>query len=108
MPAVGEPRGTADAQYLSVLEKNLSWLKKSVNPDFVFYLSGVDILTTDKLGTLSVSQEGCRLRDEIVFQWCRKHDLPAQCSMGGGYSPELRIIVEAHANTFRMAQYLYF
>ena len=101
-------RGTTDAQYLSVLEKNLSWLKKSVNPDFVFYLSGVDILATDKLGTLSVSQEGCRLRDEIVFQWCRKHDLPVQCSMGGGYSPELRTIVEAHANTFRMAQYLYF
>lgn len=101
-------RGTTDEHYLSVLEKNLSWLKKSVNPEFVFYLSGVDILATDKLGTLSVSLEGCRLRDEIVFQWCRKHNLPVQCSMGGGYSPQLRTIVEAHANTFRLAQNLYF
>lgn len=100
--------GTSDEHYLSVLEKNLSWLIKSVHPDFVFYLSGVDILATDKLGTLSVSLEGCRLRDELVFQWCRRHNLPVQCSMGGGYSPELRTIVEAHANTFRLAQNLYF
>jgi acetoin utilization deacetylase AcuC-like enzyme len=100
--------GTADDEYLTGLEKHLSDLKKRVDPDFVFYLSGVDILATDKLGTLAVSPEGCRLRDEMVFQWCREHNLPVQCSMGGGYSPELRAIVEAHANTFRMAQFIFF
>jgi acetoin utilization deacetylase AcuC-like enzyme len=100
--------GTEDEEYLSLLEKHLSRLKKKVDPDFVFYLSGVDILASDKLGTLAVSLEGCRLRDEMVFQWCHKHNLPVQCSMGGGYSPQLRTIVEAHANTFRMAQFTFF
>ncbi|MEJ2584533.1 MAG: histone deacetylase [Robiginitalea sp.] len=100
--------GTSDQEYLKILEKHLSRLKKEVNPDFVFYLSGVDILASDKLGTLSVSLEGCRLRDEMVFHWCRKHNLPVQCSMGGGYSPQLRTIVEAHANTFRLAQFVFF
>ncbi|MDX1333567.1 MAG: histone deacetylase [Robiginitalea sp.] len=100
--------GTGDEEYLTALEKHLSELKKKVAPDFVFYLSGVDILATDKLGTLAVSPEGCRLRDERVFQWCLRHNLPVQCSMGGGYSPQLRTIVEAHANTFRMAQFIFF
>jgi len=30
------------------------------------------------------------------------------CSMGGGYSPDLKIIVDAHANTYRLAQEIYF
>ena len=99
---------TSDEAYLTALDKHLHEIKKNVNPDFVFYLSGVDILETDKLGTLAVSLEGCRRRDEMVFEWCRKHNLPVQCSMGGGYSPQVRTIVEAHANTFRMAQFVFF
>jgi hypothetical protein len=29
-------------------------------------------------------------------------------SMGGGYSPNFRDIIEAHANTYRVAQEIYF
>lgn len=101
-------KGTGDREYLEILQQQLDLLKKEVQPDFVFYLCGVDILDTDKLGTLSVSPEGCRQRDQMVLRWCRDHGIPVQCSMGGGYSPQLRIIVEAHAQTFRQAQDLYF
>ena len=79
-----------------------------VEPDIIFYMSGVDILTTDKLGRLSVSREGCKRRDRYVFDLCRQHQVPVAVSMGGGYSHQLRDIVEAHANTFRMAQEVYF
>ena len=101
-------RGTSDKPYLSKLKEALQFLKDRVNPDFVFYLSGVDILETDKLGTLGLSLEGCRRRDEMVFQWCYKHQIPVQCSMGGGYSPQLRTIVSAHAATYRMADKIFF
>jgi acetoin utilization deacetylase AcuC-like enzyme len=101
-------RGTSDDHYLQLLSEHLVGLKKRVNPDFVFYLSGVDILGTDKLGTLGMSLEGCRLRDEMVFTWCRENRLPVQCSMGGGYSPQLRTIIEAHAATYRQAQHIFF
>ncbi|MDG1571221.1 histone deacetylase [Robiginitalea sp. M366] len=101
-------RGTDDAAYLNILHESLESLWERVQPDFVFYLCGVDILGTDKLGTLGLTPEGCRQRDLGVLQWCRHHGLPVQCSMGGGYSPQLRIIVEAHAQTFRLAQHLYF
>ena len=100
--------GTSDEQYLGLLQNHLAELQTMVNPDFVCYLSGVDILQSDKLGSLGVSLEGCRRRDEMVFQWCHTHGIPVQCSMGGGYSPQLRTIIEAHAATYRVAQHLFF
>ncbi|NNK21477.1 MAG: histone deacetylase, partial [Flavobacteriaceae bacterium] len=69
---------------------------------------GVDVLATDKLGTLSLSPAGCKERDEYVLKKCRDMGIPVQCSMGGGYSKEIKVIVEAHANTFRLAQEFYF
>ena len=77
-------------------------------PDFIFYLCGVDIIATDKLGTLGLSVAGCKERDTFVLETCRQLQIPVQCSMGGGYSPDIKTIVDAHANTFRMAQYIYF
>ncbi|MEH6746151.1 MAG: histone deacetylase [Maribacter arcticus] len=102
------PKGTDDKKYLSILKENLFKLIDTVQPDFIFYLSGVDVLESDKLGTLSLTLDGCKKRDEYVLDTCRKLKIPVQCSMGGGYSEDIRIIVEAHANTFRLAQSLYF
>ena len=73
----------------------------------IFYLSGVDILSSDRLGRLNVTLDGCRLRDEFVFEYCKNRSLPISVSMGGGYSLSLNDIVSAHANTFRVAVSLY-
>ena len=96
--------GTGDKEYLDILEGLLDLLIKEVNPDFIFYLSGVDILASDKLGTLSMSLEGCRKRDRMVLEMCHNLNIPVQCSMGGGYSPDIKVIVKAHAQTFQIAQ----
>ena len=58
-------------------------------PNFIFYLSGVDILTEDKLSKLSVSLAGCKERDRFILKYCEKNKIPIQISMGGGYSPTL-------------------
>ncbi|RDB05424.1 histone deacetylase family protein [Runella aurantiaca] len=102
------PTGTQDAEYLGLLTQTLPSLFEQQNPDFAFYISGVDILGTDKLGNLKVSIEGCRQRDEFVFEQCQAHHIPVVVSMGGGYSPRIADIVEAHCNTFRIAQKMYF
>lgn len=102
------PKGTGDITYLNLLKETLQELLPKVNPDFIFYLSGVDVLESDKLGTLSLSMEGCKTRDEMVLRICKEKDIPVQCSMGGGYSREIKTIVEAHANTFRLAQEIFF
>ena len=102
------PKGTNDETYLSILKKELPQLIENIQPDFIFYLCGVDILESDKLGTLGLTLEGCRKRDEFVLSTCHRLKIPVQCSMGGGYTPDIKIIVNAHANTFRIAQRLYF
>ena len=101
------PDGTNDTAYLSVLKRTLPELLEKVAPDFVFYLSGVDIVATDKLGRLGCSPEGCAKRDRYVLQTLKDANLPVQVSMGGGYSPHIKTIIEAHANTYRIAQELY-
>ncbi len=102
------PTGTQDNEYLAILEETLPQLIKQQKPDFAFYISGVDILNTDKLGHLQVSLAGCWQRDELVFEQCKKHQIPVVVAMGGGYSPRIADIVEAHCNTYRVAQQMYF
>lgn len=97
------PDGTNDAQYLSLLEHSLTRILDNEKPDFAFYLSGVDILSTDKFGKLKVSMEGCKQRDKHVFEQLKQRNIPCCVAMGGGYSPDIRMIVEAHCNTFRAA-----
>jgi len=100
--------GTGDEEYLSILKGTLPGLIDQQKPDFIFYLSGVDILATDKLGKLSLTIEGCRERDRFVLELCKKHQIPVQVSMGGGYSANIKDIVEAHCNTYCLANDLYF
>jgi acetoin utilization deacetylase AcuC-like enzyme len=102
------PDYSDDNFYLSVLDANLKNLLDQVQPDFIFYQSGVDILDTDKLGRLNVSREGCKQRDQLVLKSAKENRIPLVASMGGGYSPDLRDIIEAHANTFRLAQEIFF
>lgn len=94
----------SDDEFIDLLEKTLPKLIDEVKPDFIFYLSGVDVLETDKLGRIGMTINGCKQRDFYVFEQCKLHDIPVQCSMGGGYSKDLKIIIDAHANTFRSAK----
>ncbi len=100
--------GTLDNEYLKIINEYVPKLIEKIKPDFIFYLSGVDILASDKLGKLSCTVDGCKKRDEIVFSHCKKYEIPVQCSMGGGYSPEIKTIIDAHTNTYRVAADLFF
>jgi len=105
---IGLPDGIDDKPYLQILAEYLPALIELVEPDIVFYLSGVDVLLSDKLGRLGLSIEGCKQRDRYVFETCQKYNIPVSVSMGGGYSERLAYIVDAHANTYRLAQELFF
>lgn len=102
------PDKTEDTLYLHTLKETLPRLIDEVQPDLVFYLSGVDVLESDRLGRISLTQQGCKERDRFVFKTCKQHGLPVAVSMGGGYSPRIAAIVEAHANTYRTAIEVYF
>jgi acetoin utilization deacetylase AcuC-like enzyme len=102
------PDHTDDATYLQLLSKQLPRLIDEVQPEFIFFLSGVDVLATDKLGRLSMSIAGCKERDRLVLSLCKDNNIPVAVSMGGGYSQRIADIVEAHANTYRVAQEIFF
>jgi acetoin utilization deacetylase AcuC-like enzyme len=95
--------GTDDHTYLKLLREHLPEVMDQSEPDLVLYQCGVDILETDKLGRLGMTEAGCRERDRLVFDACHQNDVPVVCAMGGGYSPEIWNIVEAHCHTFRLA-----
>jgi acetoin utilization deacetylase AcuC-like enzyme len=99
---------TDDKTYLKILKETLPKLIDEQEPDFIFFQSGVDVLATDKLGRLGMTIAGCKERDKIVFEQCFKNEIPVVASMGGGYSEKIAHIIEAHANTYRLAQDIYF
>ena len=98
---------TDDKKYLDKIKKIIPALIDNIKPDFIFYLSGVDVLGTDKLGRLNLTIKGCKERDAFVLKQCNDRNIPLQCSMGGGYSKDIKVIIEAHANTYRAAKLIY-
>ena len=99
---------TDDQFYLNKLKDLIPNAIENFKPDFIFYLSGVDVLNNDKLGRLGLSIDGCKERDKFILEVCNKNSIPVQVSMGGGYSELLKNIIDAHSNTFRLAQEIYF
>ena len=98
---IGLTDGTNGKDYLNILNQTLEKLKNQLNPDIIFYVSGVDILATDKLGRLNVSRDACKKRDEMVYEFSKNKKAPIITVMGGGYSEKIYDIVEAHCNTFK-------
>ena len=93
--------GITGKEYLKKLKENLDFLSDELSPDIIFYISGVDILNTDKLGRLAVKRDDCKKRDDMVFEFSKKSKAPIVTVMGGGYSEKIYDIVEAHCNTFK-------
>ncbi len=94
--------GTRDEVYLQKLSSALPRVEE-FGPDFVFYQSGVDPLDSDRLGRLSITMNGLRERDRMVFEMARRGGWPVVVTLGGGYSDPISRTAEAHARTFRTA-----
>ena len=97
---------TGDDQYLSTLNDTLPRVFE-FGPQVLFYQSGVDALSTDRLGRMSLTPEGMAERDRIVLTACRNFGAPVIITMGGGYSDPVELTAAAHAQTYRTAARLY-
>ena len=100
--------GAGDEEYLQLLASHLPRLIAQFAPDLIFYQSAVDVLATDALGKLALTQAGCKARDEYVLRQAKAAHVPVAIVMGGGYSADIEDVVEAHCNTFRLAQQMFF
>ena len=102
------PDGCGDTQYLQALKRSLGQILENFDPDFIIYQAGVDPLKTDKLGRLALSIQGINLRDKMVLSLAKQQKIPLMCCMGGGYSPRIKDVIDAHVQVYRLAQDLYF
>ena len=85
-----------DQTYIKKLKYYLGDLNKE-NFDFVFYIAGVDVHFNDRLGKLKISDEGIRLRDEIVVENFFSKKIPFCGVLGGGYNKDFNKLVELHS-----------
>ncbi len=95
--------GLTDRAYLAAVDEALDEAFARSDPDLVIYNSGVDVFEGDRLGRLAVSAAGVHERDVLVFAACRARGLPVAVTMGGGYAPDVEIIVDLHLATIREA-----
>ena len=95
--------GTGDVEYLTTLEVALERIRR-FEPDLVFMVAGVDPLASDRLGKLSLTVDGLKQRDAMVVHWAKENEFPIAICFGGGYAEDIDEIVEAHANTIRVAE----
>ena len=85
-----------DEAYIKTLKFYLNELNNE-NFDFVFYIAGVDIHFNDRLGKLKISDEGIRLRDELVIENFSSKRIPICGVLGGGYNKDFNKLVELHS-----------
>ncbi|MCV3205770.1 histone deacetylase [Mesorhizobium sp. YC-39] len=100
---VALPDGTGDVAYLESLSGLLPELPARARWDIVFYNAGVDVHAEDRLGRLSLSNEGLRARDDMVIRHFRALGIPICGVIGGGYATDVAALAARHAILFEVA-----
>jgi acetoin utilization deacetylase AcuC-like enzyme len=93
------PDGVGDDDYLAWLDNALSSGLRQFEPDILCYIAGADPYEHDQLGGLSLTIEGLKRRDELVFRVARARDIPVMVTFAGGYAQKVEDTVTIHCNT---------
>ncbi len=93
------PDGTGDDDYLAWLDNALSSGLRQFEPDMLCYVAGADPYKEDQLGGLSLTIDGLKKRDELVFRVARARDIPVMVTYAGGYARNIEDTVTIHCNT---------
>ena len=97
------PDGMGDEAYLATLAEVLPALLAQVRPDLVFFNAGVDPHADDRLGRLSLSDEGLARREAFVLGCCLERQIPLAGVIGGGYDADIDRLAHRHAMLHRAA-----
>jgi acetoin utilization deacetylase AcuC-like enzyme len=93
------PDGIEDDDYLAWLDNALSSGLRQFEPDLLCYIAGADPYREDQLGGLSLTIEGLKRRDELVFRVARARNIPVMVTYAGGYAQNVEDTVTIHCNT---------
>ncbi|XP_026751657.1 histone deacetylase 11 [Galleria mellonella] len=91
-----------DLEYMLKLRQNLKAALKEFKPDILVYNAGTDILDSDPLGHMRISEIGIIKRDEFVFESCKERRIPIVMLTSGGYLRKTaKIIADSILNLHR-------
>ncbi|MGO9404345.1 MAG: histone deacetylase [Terriglobales bacterium] len=93
------PDGLGDGEYLAALGDALSLGLGRFQPELICYLAGADPYCEDQLGGLSLTIEGLKQRDALVFQIAKAERIPVMVTLAGGYAMKLEDTITIHCNT---------
>lgn len=93
-----------DGDYIAALQGALVQAEREGPFSIAFYNAGVDVHGDDRLGRLSLSDDGIRQRDRIVCDWAMRRGIPLIGVMGGGYDDDRERLAGRHAILFEEAQ----
>lgn len=96
---IGLPDGCGDTEYLEALTHALYIVESTFNFDFIIYLAGADPHEGDRLGRLKLTKAGMLARDEQVFDFAQKNQVPIAVTMAGGYGVDINTTVEVQVQT---------
>ncbi|MFY9561145.1 MAG: histone deacetylase [Terriglobales bacterium] len=98
------PDGIGDVDYLGWLDNALSSGLRQFAPDLLCYFAGADPYREDQLGGLSLTIEGLKKRDELVFRVAQARRIPVMVTFAGGYARRVDDTVTIHCNTVAAAK----
>jgi acetoin utilization deacetylase AcuC-like enzyme len=98
------PDEIGDDDYLAWLDNALSSGLRQFEPELLCYIAGADPYREDQLGGLSLTIEGLKKRDELVFRVARARDIPVMVTFAGGYAHKVDDTVTIHCNTVLAAK----
>src|SRR5579872_3842425 len=93
------PDEVGDDDYLAWLDNALSSGLRQFEPDLMCYIAGADPYKEDQLGGLSLTIEGLKKRDELVFRVAKARNIPIMVTYAGGYARKVEDTVTIHSNT---------
>lgn len=98
------PDEIGDDEYLAWLDNALSSGLRQFAPELLCYVAGADPYREDQLGGLSLTIDGLKKRDELVFRVAKARGIPVMVTLAGGYARKVEDTVTIHCNTVAAAK----
>ncbi|KAL3162654.1 hypothetical protein ABBQ38_008699 [Trebouxia sp. C0009 RCD-2024] len=104
---VALPDGMEDDDYLRAVAEVVPGVLQDFRPDLVLYDAGVDPHHDDRLGGLSLTDNGLMRREMQVLDTVMAAGIPIAGNIGGGYHADLTVLAQRHTLLHRAASQMF-
>jgi acetoin utilization deacetylase AcuC-like enzyme len=94
------PAGLDGDGLQEMLRQHLPKLLALGHPDLLIYQAGADPYFEDPFSPLALDHAALQARDATVFEFARALGIPVAWVLAGGYTADVRKVVQVHLNTF--------